>query len=542
MAQEIKLPQLGQTMEEGTIVNVLIKEGDKINKGDVIFEVETDKATLEMESTAAGFVKQILVAEGDTIPVGEVVCVVGEENEQVDAPAKKAEPKSQEVAQAPVAKTEAPATPAKSKSLPDGVKIVRLPQLGQTMEEGTIVNLVIKVGDKLAKGDVVLEVETDKATLEMESSVEGVVKAILVEEGDTIPVEAPVAIVAAEGVEITDAMIAGVKGGDEAPVQPKEEPVKQEVAPKAAPVAVKAAVVAPKAAPVVAGDRIFATPRAKMVAQELGVDLANVSAKQGAVRIVEADVRAAASAKPTVAPTSAPAAKVAMPAPEYNLGDTVPMTRMQKVVGERMLQSKQNIPCFYLNTSVDMTELFKFRSEFNKKSSVKVSFNDFIIKAMALGCKQFPIMAGQLDGNNIKIAGSVDVGLAISVEDGLVAPVCKNADSKSIVEVAASNVAMIDRAKNGKLTPDELSGGCITLSNLGAFGVEWFIPIVVPGQCCIFGTGKIKDTLVPQDGNILVRKIMTMTVSVDHKVANGAYAAQFLDYVKKLLENTSTFV
>jgi pyruvate dehydrogenase E2 component (dihydrolipoamide acetyltransferase) len=304
--------------------------------------------------------------------------------------------------------------------------------------------------------------------------------------------------------------------------------------------------VKPQAKAPAAGEKIFASPRAKMAAADLGIDLSSVSPKDGAVRIVEADVVAASQSAKSRPAASAPApvsaaAKIEMPEPEYKLGDSIPITRMQKVVGDRMLQSKRDIPCFYLNTTVDMTDLFKFRAELNKKSSVKVSFNDFIIKAMALGCRQFPIMAGQLAGDSIKVAKNINVGLAISVSDGLVAPMCTDADNKSMVEIAAANVAMIDRAKNGRLAPDELSGGCITLSNLGAFGVEWFIPIVVPGQCSIIGVGKIKDTLVPSDGNILVRKMMSMTISVDHKVANGAYAAQFLDYVKKLLENTATF-
>lgn len=534
MAQEIRLEKMGQTMEEGTIVNVLIKEGDKINRGDVILEVETDKATLEMTTKAGGFVKKIFVSEGATIPVGELVCIVGEENEQIDsAVAAPAAP-----AAAPAAAA-ASAAPAGGQDLPADAKVVRLQKLGQTMEEGTVVTALVKDGDNVKRGDVVFEIETDKATLEMTSNFEGVVKAMLVAEGDVIAVDAPMIILGNADTQITDAMIASVKGVSAAPAD-KAAPVAQ--APVQAPVAVEPEVKIVAAA--AKADKVFATPRAKMTASELGVDISTVAAKDGALRIVEADVRKAAMApKAAAAPAAAPAAKAApaAPAAEFKLGQTIPITRMQKVVGERMVQSKRDIPCFYLNTTVDMTELVNFRAQFNKTSAVKVSFNDYIVKAMALGCKQFPIMAGQLEGSNIRVAEHINVGLAISVTDGLVAPMCKDADTKSMVELAASNVAMIDRAKNGKLSPDELTGGCITLSNLGAFGVDWFIPIVVPGQCSIIGVGRIKDTLVPQDGNILVRKLMSMTISVDHKVANGAYAAQYLDYVRKLLENTSTF-
>ncbi len=513
-------------MEEGTIVNLLIKEGEQINKGDVIAEIETDKATLEMTTPAGGFVKKILVSEGATIPVGETICIVGEENEQitistsVPAPAAQAAP--------------APTAAAAGEALPADAKVVRLQKLGQTMEEGTIVNILVKPGDAVKRGDVVFEVETDKATLEMTSNFDGTVKAILVAEGETIVVDAPMIVLGAADTQITDSMIAAIKGAPAPAAQ--AQPVAE--APKAAPS--PQAEVKPAPAPVAAvakADKVFATPRAKMTAAELGIDINAVTVKEGGLRIVEADVRKAAAQPKTAAAKPA----VQALAREFKLGQSIPISRMQKVIGERMVQSKREIPCFYLNTTVDMTELVAFRTQLNKTSAVKVSFNDFIVKAMALGCKQFPIMAGQLDGSSIRVAANINVGLAISVADGLVAPMCKDADTKSIVELAANNVAMIDRAKNGKLSPDELSGGCITLSNLGAFGVDWFIPIVVPGQCSIIGVGRIKDTLVPQDGNILVRKMMSMTISVDHKVANGAYAAQYLDYVRKLLENTSTF-
>lgn len=530
MAQEIKLPQLGQTMEEGTIVNILIKPGDKIEKGDVIFEVETDKATLEMESPAGGFVKKILVTEGETILVGEPVCIVGDENEQIADTPDKAEPAANEPAKQPA---------NKSVDLPADAKIVRLQKLGQTMEEGTIVSILAKVGESVVKGDVLFEIETDKATLEMESSVEGVVKAMIVSEDETILVDAPMAIVANGDTEITDEMIAAITG-EETPAPPQVEP---KPAPQPQTLTQDKEQPKPATQKVEDTDRIFASPRAKMTAQELGIDLKSIEPKAGKVRIDEADVRSASQKSPQLVISAAAQAdeSTQQPAADYELGQTIPITRMQKVVGDRMLQSKRDIPCFYLNTTIDMTELFAYRAKLNKTSNVKVSFNDFIIKAMALGCRQYPIMAGQLSDKGIKVASNINVGLAISVEDGLVAPVSKDADKKSMVELAAYNVAMIDRAKNGKLAPDELAGGCITLSNLGAFGVDWFIPIVVPGQCSIIGVGKIKDTLVPSDGNILVRKTMSMTISVDHKVANGAYAAQFLDYVKKLLENTSTF-
>jgi pyruvate dehydrogenase E2 component (dihydrolipoamide acetyltransferase) len=529
MAKTLELPQLGQTMEEGTIVSCLVKVGDKVSKGDVIFEVETDKATLEMESSAEGFVKKILVKTGETIPVGDPVIILGDKDEEIADDAAPASDKTE------TKKEEPAAAKADTAAVPAGLKVLELPQLGQTMEEGTIVSCLVNVGDKVSRGDVIFEVETDKATLEMEAAQAGFVKAILVNNGETVPVGDPVIVLADDKDEaVSDEVISSLKSG-----KPSQSAPEKTEEPKAPAKTARPAPAAKPAAPAPSAERTFASPRAKLTAQELGIDINRVQPTPGALRITEADVRKAAAAGAGAKPAAAAFTSTLpqMPQPEHQLGESVKMSRMQKVVGDRMLQSKQQIPCFYLNTTADMTDLFEYRRQLNAGGGQKVSFNDFIIKAMAVAVKQFPLMAGQVDGGDIKIAGDVSVGLAISVEDGLVAPMCKAADKKSLSEIAAYNAEMITRAKSGKITPDDLAGGCITLSNLGAFGIEWFIPIVVPGQASILGTGKIKDTLVPFNGGIALRKQMSLTLAVDHKVANGLYAAQFLDYIRALLEN-----
>jgi pyruvate dehydrogenase E2 component (dihydrolipoamide acetyltransferase) len=206
-----------------------------------------------------------------------------------------------------------------------------------------------------------------------------------------------------------------------------------------------------------------------------------------------------------------------------------------------MLKSKREIPCFYLTVKVDMTDLVTARTKMNETANVKVAFNDFIMKAVATGLEKYPVMTGQLAGDVIKLADAIHVGLAISVPDGLVAPLVKDVNKKDVRQIARDSQALIERTRNDKLDLSDLEGGCITISNLGAFGIESFIPIVVPGQCSILGIGRITDACVPDNGNILVRKLMNMTLSVDHKVTNGAYAAQFLDFVKKTLENPKEF-
>jgi pyruvate dehydrogenase E2 component (dihydrolipoamide acetyltransferase) len=351
---------------------------------------------------------------------------------------------------------------------------VRLPQLGKTMEEGTIIKCLVKAGDKVGRGDILFEIETDKATVEMESPDSGFVRAILVQKGQTVAVHQPLLVL-----------------GD------KDEPVPPGLA-----------------------DSIKKTKVSKSAEV--------ITATGGpAAAVTQAEIVKAASAGEA--------------REEYKLGQVVPLGRLQKLTGQRMLQSKQQIPCFYLTVRADVTVLAEYREKINRWGEPKVSYNDFIIRAAAMGLERFEIMTGQVQGEAIKLADSIGVGLAISVPGGVVAPVVKEANKKDVRQIARDAAGLIERAQNGKLSPDDLEGGCITVSNLGAFGVESFIPVVVPGQCSILGVGAIIDTPVPEIGQMMIRKLMNITLSVDHRIANGAYAGQFLDYVRKLLEDPSSF-
>jgi len=405
------------------------------------------------------------------------------------------------------------------------VKEVRLPQLGETMNEGTVVNCLVKIGDEVKKGDVIFEIETDKATLEMESPADGFVKSILVKMDQTVPVGTPVMILGEQNEVVSQAFIDSLTGGGAVSAVAAQTP--------AGPVVAEG----PQAAPSAPTGRVMASPRAKKLADELGVDITRVKGTGPGGKITEQDVQNAAQAKPAAAAKAAPPVS----AGEAKLGATIKLNRLQKLTAERMLKSKQEIPCFYLTVRTDMTDLVAMRAKMNESGDVKVAYNDFIIKAVATGLEKFPLMTGQLAGDSIKLADAINVGLAISVQDGLVAPILKNVNKKDVRQIARDSKALVDRARADKLDLTDLEGGCITVSNLGAFGIDSFIPIVVPGQCSILGIGQITDTCVPENGNILVRKLMNMTLSVDHKVANGAYAAQFLDFVRKMLEDVSVF-
>ena len=381
-------------------------------------------------------------------------------------------------------------------------KDIRLLRLGESMEEGTIVKWLIKPGDTIKTGDVILEVETDKATIEMESPAGGVVKDILVDTGHTVPVGTPLLVLGKKDEQIDQAFLDELSADIPACAAATEETVEHH-------------------------SHIFASPRAHELADELGVDLATITPSTGTARIVEADVRHAAGIAPIA------------PGKPLRPGQTIPLTRLQKITAKRMLQSKRNIPCFYLNAKVDMTELLEQKQKLNEASDTKISINDFVIRATAIALERYPVMTGQLGDDCIDLPASIGIGLAIMRDDGRVSPTVIDADKMNLAQTAKYTQSLIEKTRSNKLGLDDLDGACITISNLGSFGVESCIPIVVPGQCSIIGIGTIIDTCVPYREGVKVRKIMAMTISVDHKVANGADAAQFLDHIKKTLENPS---
>jgi pyruvate dehydrogenase E2 component (dihydrolipoamide acetyltransferase) len=330
------------------------------------------------------------------------------------------------------------------------------------MEDGTVVNCLVQIGQKVEKGDIIFEIETDKATLEMESPADGFVMAILAQQGQTLQVGEVLLILGQENEQVD--LDAGIKQ------------TSQKVADKPAKITAQP-------------DLIAALNEAKISNRQV-----------------------------------------------YELGQRVPLTKLGGITAEQMLKSKHEKPCFYLNVNVDVTELVIFRENLNKSASLKISFNDLIIKALALGLIKWPIMTGRLEGDFVRLADSIGIALAIEVNEGLIMPVVKDVDKKSLSHIAQYSTSLIERAKEGKLTLDDFQGGCLTVSNIGPLGIDSFIPIVVPGQCSILGIGKIADTCVSKGGEISVRKLMKMSLSVDHRIANGAEAAQFLNYVAELLQ------
>ncbi|MBN1393307.1 MAG: 2-oxo acid dehydrogenase subunit E2 [Sedimentisphaerales bacterium] len=350
-------------------------------------------------------------------------------------------------------------------------KEIRLPKLGQTMEEATIIACRVKLGDKIERGDYIFEIETDKATLEMESPTDGFVKRILGRPGQTVHVGAPLLVLGEKDERVLWGFLDSIKTSVAA------QPTRQKID----------ALVEPPAA---ADEHIPAS----------GIDN------------------------------------------EVQVKETIPLTKKQKLTAEKMLQSKREIPSFYLTVRADVTSLVDLRTRLNETAAVKISYNDFFIKAVAIGLHKFPLLTGRLVDDAVKIPDAVNIGLAVAAPDGLVVPVIKDAHKKDLNQIAADSAALIEKAQSGKLLLTDLEGACITISNLGTFGVNSFIPIVIPGQCSILGIGRITDTCVSGNGGVVIRKLINITISVDHRIANGAYAAEFLDFTRKLLEDTSTFI
>ena len=435
---------------------------------------------------------------------------------------------------------------------------VLLPRLGQTVEAAIVEDWKVKEGDVVKKGDILLEITTDKATLEVESFVQGTVLKIYASPGDEVPVEAVIAYV-------------GDPDSDKAPDAPPT-PVTVEPAAAAAPQAAQAAPAAPaQAAPAPAAaapapvaptrpGRLLISPRAKKLAESEKVTPLAIKGTGPDSRIVEADVVAYAAnvAELKVTPTAKEIAYQRgvdllsigtggritkedvesarpLPAPSGTGGQIVEMTAARRIIGERMSFSKREAPHFYLQMDIDMTESVAMREEM-KAAGTKLSFNDFIIKAIAIGFDAVPMMNASWAGGNVAMYTTVDVALAVSIDDGLMVPVARGVERQSIPEIAAQTGELIQKARGKRLTPDEYEGGTITVSNLGMFGVTNFLPIINPGQASILGVGKIEDKPVVIDGEIIVRKMMAVTLAIDHRITDGATAAAFMQVMRDALE------
>jgi pyruvate dehydrogenase E2 component (dihydrolipoamide acetyltransferase) len=545
MAEVIRMPRMSDTMTEGVIVEWHKKVGDKVKSGDLMAEVETDKATMELESYNDGVLLYVGVEKGKSIAVDGLLAIIGKEGEDYSAAlAGFAAPGTTAPATAPTttapATTPAPAAPATTGkvTLPDGAKEIRMPLLSDTMTEGKIVAWNKKVGDLVKSDDVLAEVETDKATMEVVGYEAGTLLYIGVEAGSAAKINEIIAIVGKPGTDVS-AYVAAEKSGANAaaPATP----------PAPAPVAGITATPAPVTEPIATNGRVKASPLAKKLAAEKGISLAAIPGSGDGGRITKKDVdNYTPTAAPVVAASAAPAATapaVASFVPAGTEGHTdTPLSQMRKTIARRLGESKFSAPHFYLGMEINMDNAMTARAAMNEVSPVKISFNDMIIKACAAALRLHPDVNSSWMGDFIRHNHHIHIGMAVAMPDGLIVPVIRFADQKSLSQISAEAKELGAKAKNKKLQPQEFTGNTFTISNLGMMDIDEFTAIINPPDSCILAVGRIKEVVVKKEEGFGVANIMKLTLSCDHRSVDGAVGAAFLQTVKKFLENPVTML
>jgi len=409
-------------------------------------------------------------------------------------------------------------------------EIILMPKLSDTMTEGVVAEWHKKVGDQVASGELLAEIETDKATMEFESFYDGVLLHIGVEKGGGAPVNTVLAVIGEKGEDVKAILAEAAKN---TPVEetkseaPSPEPVKA-AAPAPAPVPVSAPTPAPAAVESSNG-RVFASPLAKKMANEKGIDLASIQGTGDAGRIVKRDI------DHYTPYAGAPSQKRGFVGTESYRDETV--SQMRKTIAKRLAESKFTAPHFYLTLDIDMDNAIGVRKQLAALEAMKVSFNDMVVKAVALALREHPNVNSSWYGDFIRRNDHVHIGVAVAVEDGLLVPVVRFADGKELTEIGAEVREMAQKAKDKKLQPADWEGNTFTISNLGMFGIESFTAIVNPPDSCILAVGGIKEIPVVKDGKVVAGNVMKVTLSCDHRVVDGATGAAFLQTFKKLMEN-----
>ena len=536
MAEVITMPRLSDTMTEGKVSKWHKKVGDTVKEGDVLAEIETDKAVQDFESEFNGTLLYIGTEEGSNSPVDSVLAIIGNAGEDISglvsggSSAPQTEEKKEEVA------VSAPEVSAVSAEIPAGVEVITMPRLSDTMTEGKVAKWHKNVGDDVKEGDILAEIETDKAVQDFESEFKGTLLYQGVSEGNATNVDEILAIIGPAGTDVS-AIVAG--GGKVAAPVATEAPKAEAVTTVTVPVSTTTST----------GGRINISPLAKKMASEKGIDISTVKGSGDNGRIVKKDIEnyqpSAAPVQQTAAVStsvaSAPAAQVAM---NFVAGETTETVNSQvrNVIAKRLSESKFTAPHYYLMVEINMDKAIEARKELNSLPDTKVSFNDMVIKATALALRKHPQVNSSWAGDKIIHHGNINVGVAVAIPDGLVVPVLKNADYMNYNQISASVKDMASRAKSKGLKANEMEGSTFSISNLGMFGIETFTSIINQPNSCILSVGAIIEKPVVKNGQIVVGNTMKLSLACDHRVVDGATGAQFLQTLKTYLESPLTML
>lgn len=544
MAEIIKMPKLSDTMEEGVVATWHKKVGETVEDGELLADIETDKATMEFESFQSGVILYQGVEEGETAVVDSILAIVGEKGEDYSSlveenneNSKPEEASKEESKDNSSAKTETKATDKVIDTSDVKAVIIKMPKLSDTMTEGTVASWVKSVGDSVESGEILAEIETDKATMEFESFEDGELLYEGVKAGESAPVDAILGIIGEKGADYQKLIDAYDVNGSSSE-KPKEESKNQEkVATEETKKEGSSQSIAPKAQ-LNSDGRVKISPLAQRLANEKNIDVSTIGGSGDGGRIIKRDIE---NYQPSAQTKATGSAASQAPIGVESFEDT-PVSQMRKVIAKRLGESKYSAPHFYLTIDIDMDQAITARKAINELPDVKVSFNDLVIKSAAAALKKHPAINSSWLGDKIRTYSHVHMGVAVAVEEGLVVPVVKNADTKQLSQITAEVRDFAGRAREKKIQPNEMEGSTFSISNLGMFGIEEFTAIINPPNACIMAIGAIRQEPVVKDGQIVIGNRMKVTLSCDHRVVDGAKGSEFLNTFKTFMQNPVTIL
>jgi pyruvate dehydrogenase E2 component (dihydrolipoamide acetyltransferase) len=534
MAEVILMPRLSDTMTEGVIAAWHKNVGDSVKKGDLLAEIETDKATMELESYQNGVVLHLGTAKGGKLQVNDLLCIIGNAGEDISALLTGVQPANnttQVAAEQTIPTINTPVENNQQSQSASNINmddVVLMPRLSDTMTEGVIASWQKNVGDAIKKGDVLADIETDKATMELESYKDGILLYQGAKAGEKILVNDLLCIIGKQGLDV-DAIVRAIKGG--LSTTGNSIPTTEQITPNSKPQTVN------KQEEInnefVNTGRIIASPLAKKVAADKGIDLRQVKGTGDGGRIVKADVD---SFTPLTVASNQSSAIVQHPANNNQAFTDTPVSQMRKVIAKRLSESMFTAPHFYLTMSINMDAAVEARTKLNADGKTKISYNDMVLKATALALTQHPKVNSSWLGDTIRTNHHINIGVAVAVDEGLLVPVVRHANTLSFTEISAQVKDYAQKAKDKKLQPSDWEGNTFTISNLGMFGIDQFTAIINPPDACILAVGGISQEPVVKNGAVVPGNVMKVTLSCDHRVVDGATGAAFLQTLKGLLE------
>ena len=560
MAEVIKMPRLSDTMEEGVVAAWLKKVGDKVSEGEILAEIETDKATMEFESFYDGTLLHIEIQEGVPASVDSLLCIIGDEGEDISQYLSSSDQDLQtsndsnqldlvdQINEQENSENEELINPvleneniSEIQNQAGSIDYITMPRLSDTMEEGTISTWLKKVGDKVSEGEILAEIETDKATMEFESFYEGVLSHIAVQEGQTVKVDELIAIISENEIDVDNAL-KNYKSSGSIPVPKSENLIDDTVSNEDSSQTKNITEVEN----ISSDQRIFASPLAKKIAKEKNIDLSSVTGTGENGRIVKEDLQNIKASKIGVSSEiSSPPVDISEKKPVFSVDEEfteIQNSSMRKAIAKNLSQSKFSAPHYYLSVEFNMDNAIAFREQYNSIPDTKISFNDIVVKACAIALKAHPQVNSQWYDDKIRLNNYVNIGVAVGIEDGLVVPVIKNADLESLHSINSMVRDYAVRAKSKKLRPDEIEGSTFTISNLGMFGIQEFTSIINQPNSAILSVGSIVKKPVVINDKVIVSNTMKLTLACDHRSVDGVTGSLFLQTLKGYIENPVTIL